>query len=469
MGLLDFINTDESYEYISLKEAIIFLKEKTNSTIQEVAIYLLNKGVPSDLACHTKGSDYKIKETSGKHFSYGVFRPYGRNWAFEYLTNISKSYSCATWGELKNYNPLWEDWGIPLDNDNVTLLEKTYWYRQAFLNLEPIKSLNLFDENLPELNPSLIPMWDENYLNILNADDPDSKEMDFDAFVDDNFLYTKYDESNKPKKLPLYFKNNTFTPQEVACLISGYHPNQVGDNWNKVAWLNLNPEFDEALDFTFSALRGGLFNEIDVDCFVISSDELKSFLNSKDIIIEGFNDNLSTQEPIGCGQPSIQQTEPTIEKLNAEITQLREFFAEKDAEIEKLKKELEKEQGVSFVAWVDQINAEKDVEKLKEQIKQLQDNQLSGQSAKPGLLDLIFDETVQGRYAPDLVYAIKAWESIYINNPKTDSHNNKANTWIKNNTPYTGEQEDSSTRRLREIISPLSEWRDTRKKLLNDK
>lgn len=274
MGLLDFINTDESYEYISLKEAIIFLKEKTNSTIQEVAIYLLNKGVPSDLACHTKGSDYKIKETSGKHFSYGMFRPYGRNWAFEYLTNISESYSCATWAELKNYNPLWEDWGIPLNNDNVALLEKTYWYRQAFLNLEPIKSLNLFDENLPELNPDLIPIWDENYLNILNADNPDSKETGFDTFVDDNFLYTTYDESNKPKKLPLYFKNNTFTPNQV----------------------------------------------------------------------DGLNDNLSTQEPIGCGNPTIQQTDPNIESLNAEIARLRQENEDKNkivVELQERIKELE--------------------------------------------------------------------------------------------------------------------------------
>ncbi|MCE1272770.1 MAG: hypothetical protein LWW88_14700 [Acinetobacter sp.] len=266
MGLLDFINTDESYEYISLKEAIILLKEKTNSTIQEVAIYLLNKGVPSDLACHIKGSDYKIKETSGKHFSYGMFRPYGRNWAFEYLTNISESYSCATWAELKNYNPLWEDWGIPLNNDNVALLEKTYWYRQAFLNLEPIKSLNLFDENLPELNPDLIPIWDENYLNILNADNPDSKETGFDTFVDDNFLYTTYDESNKPKKLPLYFKNNTFTQNQV----------------------------------------------------------------------DGLNNNLSTQETIGCGNPTIQQTEPTIENLNAEIARLKQEMVSKDQTIAEL-------------------------------------------------------------------------------------------------------------------------------------
>ncbi|WHP04796.1 hypothetical protein QLH32_12125 [Acinetobacter corruptisaponis] len=370
MGLLDFINTDESYEYISLKEAIIFLKEKTNSTIQEVAIYLLNKGVPSDLACHTKGSDYKIKETSGKHFSYGMFRPYGRNWAFEYLTNISESYNCATWAELKNYNPLWEDWGIPLNNDNVALLEKTYWYRQAFLNLEPIKSLNLFDENLPELNPDLIPIWDENYLNILNADNPDSKETGFDTFVDDNFLYTTYDESNKPKKLPLYFKNNTFTPNQV----------------------------------------------------------------------DGLNDNLSTQETIGCGQPSIQQVEPSIENLNCEIVRLRNLLADQTTEIQDLKSKIQELETPPTI-----------------------------QNDKPDLLALILDETQTDRYAPDLVYSIKLWLDVYVNNPKADSHNNKANTWIKNNTPYNGEQDDTPTRRIREIATPFRDLHQSRKRLLENK
>lgn len=370
MGLLDFINTDESYEYISLKEAIIFLKEKTNSTIQEVAIYLLNKGVPSDLACHTKGSDYKIKETSGKHFSYGMFRPYGRNWAFEYLTNISESYNCTTWDELKNYNPLWEDWGIPLNNDNVALLEKTYWYRQAFLNLEPIKSLNLFDENLPELNPDLIPIWDENYLNILNADNPDSKETGFDAFVDDNFLYTTYDESNKPKKLPLYFKNNTFTPNQV----------------------------------------------------------------------DGLNDNLSTQETIGCGQPSIQQVEPSIENLNCEIVRLRNLLADQTTEIQDLKSKIQELETHPTI-----------------------------QGDNPDILALILDETQTDRYAPDLVYSIKLWLDVYVNNPKADSHNNKANTWIKNNTPYNGEQDDTPTRRIREIATPFRDLHQSRKRLLENK
>lgn len=112
-----------------------------------------------------------------------------------------------------------------------------------------------------------------------------------------------------------------------------------------------------------------------------------------------------------------------------------------------------------------------EVEKLKaeileknERIKQLESTKLSIDS---DLLSMIFDESSTHRYAPDLVYAIRAWESIYVKNPKIDSHNNKANTWISKNTPYSGEQENGATRRLREIISPYIEWKDTRKKLLD--
>lgn len=167
MTLLNLIKEDESFEYISLKEAISLLTEKTNSNLQETAIYLLNKDVPNELTCHTKDTDYKIKETSGKQFSYGMFRTYGKNWAFEYLTNISKIHDCTSFNELTGYSVgFWDDWGLAVKNGNVGLLEHTYWYRQAFFNLQPIKSLNLLDDDQIESNQNLIPIWDANYLNI---------------------------------------------------------------------------------------------------------------------------------------------------------------------------------------------------------------------------------------------------------------------------------------------------------------
>ncbi|MFV5265110.1 hypothetical protein ACMUMS_16355 [Acinetobacter courvalinii] len=183
MGLLSLIKENESSTFISLKEAINLLTKETGSTIQEVAIYLLNKDVSSELACHVKGSDYKIKETSGKHFSYGMFRPYGENWAFSYLTHISERHNCTTWDELETYSAgQWDDWGTAFPCGNVKLIENTYWYREAFFNLEPIKSLNLFDERLIKINPNLIPIWDINYVHIQELE-----SLSYSELLNDNF------------------------------------------------------------------------------------------------------------------------------------------------------------------------------------------------------------------------------------------------------------------------------------------
>ncbi|MFV5265112.1 hypothetical protein ACMUMS_16365 [Acinetobacter courvalinii] len=62
------------------------------------------------------------------------------------------------------------------------------------------------------------------------------------------------------------------------------------------------------------------------------------------------------------------------------------------------------------------------------------------------------------RYAPDLALSIRLWEDLYINNPRSDSHSNKANNWIKTNTGYSGTDKDPSTSRIREIASPFKEW-----------
>ena len=89
--------------------------------------------------------------------------------------------------------------------------------------------------------------------------------------------------------------------------------------------------------------------------------------------------------------------------------------------------------------------------------------QATTQPQQAGIFELITDET-HTHYAPDLAHAANLWHSVYIQNPKNDSHNNKANTWIKNNTPYSGGQEDTATRRIREITTPYNDWHTARKK-----
>lgn len=80
------------------------------------------------------------------------------------------------------------------------------------------------------------------------------------------------------------------------------------------------------------------------------------------------------------------------------------------------------------------------------------------------LLSQIFDESATERYAPDLVLSIKLWEHIYITNPKSDSHTNKADTWLNNNTGYDIAKKSGSASKIREVITPFIFWSPHRDK-----
>lgn len=149
--------------------------------------------------------------------------------------------------------------------------------------------------------------------------------------------------------------------------------------------------------------------------------------------------------------------------LTQEITDLKQ----ENEELKKNSKELplavqyNKNISSSGQTIIDQQQAT--IDQLKARIAELESQQQTYNN--PDQFDLFTEITnpEHNHYAPDLCYAVKLWHSVYIQNPKKDSHNNKANTWIKNNTPYSGEQEDTATRRIREISAPLNDWHISRK------
>lgn len=76
------------------------------------------------------------------------------------------------------------------------------------------------------------------------------------------------------------------------------------------------------------------------------------------------------------------------------------------------------------------------------------------------------EDFLEQDYAMDLFYSIKLM--IYMRrfeNLKNDSFTNIANNWIKKNTPYLGVQDDSASRRLREIVKPICYWSQARQEL----
>lgn len=67
-------------------------------------------------------------------------------------------------------------------------------------------------------------------------------------------------------------------------------------------------------------------------------------------------------------------------------------------------------------------------------------------------------------HAPDLAHAINLWLDLYNTGKQSqDSHHNRVNNWIKNNTGYS-ESNTQTIKRIREITTPLQQWNNNRSK-----
>lgn len=236
------------------------------------------------------------------------------------------------------------------------------------------------------------------------------------------------------------FKKPLLSFREAACIMTGYDPQYIDQCQNDT---NFKLDFSDylgAFEYLDSCIDAKLLpydsynNKLEATCF-------KQFLANENTFIEGFNDNLPSQPPIGCGLPSIQQLEPSIDNLNAEIARLKQANEDKN----------------------------KTVIELQERIQELEASQADvkpiTQDEKPNLLTLIFDETQTDRYSPDLALSIKLWEHIYITNTNnTDSHSSKADTWLKQNTGYDITKKAGSASKIREIATPFVNWGTQRDK-----
>jgi hypothetical protein len=189
------------------------------------------------------------------------------------------------------------------------------------------------------------------------------------------------------------YKAPLLTLHEAACIISDHDPEAVDRCRNDTNFSQYFAAYLRAL--SFRCLCG--CREIAYDFTTgstIDALQLKKYLARENIIIDGFNDDLQGAE-----------LEKNTDASNIELQQLK-------LENEKLKAELtEKDQKIKEL---ESLNPKNDMD----------------------LLSLIFDESATERYAPDLALSIKLWEHIYITNPKSDSHTNKAIKWLESNTGY---------------------------------
>lgn len=155
----------------------------------------------------------------------------------------------------------------------------------------------------------------------------------FDLDSEDIDQADSFDKILQDNEIPLFYLNDTFSLIEAACVLSGDNPIQMYRCFNDTNFDQNYPSFNEAYNFINSAVKAGSLPED-----TIHSHQLKTYLRSKGKIINAFNDNTPNPKAINFGTPTIQQTEPNIEKLNSEITQLRKLIAEKDVEIAALNK-----------------------------------------------------------------------------------------------------------------------------------
>lgn len=254
----------------------------------------------------------------------------------------------------------------------------------------------------------------------------------------DNSIQTPDREENNIEQLksdlPLHIKilamNDFFTIVESACFISLDEPEKIqayldSGNLTYDAWRY--GEHMQAVKVIEGAIKA---KKLDIDHEgMIPRASLQQFLFDRNHVIAGFNDNLSQQNQSIFGIPILQQAEPNIENQNAEIARLRRELA-----------------------------------RAQDRIKQLESKPLIEQVEENNLLALIFDESATDRYAPDLVLSIKLWEHIYITNPKSDSHTNKAIKWLENNTGYEVNKKAGSASKIREITTPFVSWGNLRDK-----
>ncbi|AUT33610.1 hypothetical protein BFR69_02940 [Acinetobacter pittii] len=288
---------------------------------------------------------------------------------------------------------------------------------------------------------------------------------------------------DESKTFPLYFKNEIFSVHEASCLMTGYNPTSTSRCSNKVSWLEQHPEYEEAFDFIYSAVKSGFFGEFVNEGQYLEANRLKEFFSDRGIYIDGFNKNIEPnyimeQTKLKDYQRENQELALKINKLEqklqqeilqsqllqsdyqssqAEIKNLKSVISEKDKTIQKLKDDVQKENGEVFCLSMDLNSAKNDFQQLKLKYEDLEAKLLiSTPSSTLNILDQIFDESATERYSPDLVLSIKLWESIYINNPKNDSHSNKANSWITMNTGY--DLSRPSATKLREITTPFINW-----------
>ncbi|ENW84062.1 hypothetical protein F908_00967 [Acinetobacter sp. NIPH 284] len=362
-------------EYINAIDALNLLADKTNNSLPNICKFLLLRSFNFNIETFSKGyldEIYHCDYQGGLH-----------DGMYEVTTDILER-------GLGNFECKQTDFNLIYDKEE---LERYYWLRSDFFSFQPIQELNISPSDYTDYLTGKALLW--------------LSKQEKDTFIEDMQELNKDELKPKTFEPPLFYLNDTFSLIEASCLLSGDSPIQINRCFNDTNFDQNHHNFNEAYNFINSAIWAGSLPEN-----LIPSHQLKLYLQSKGKIIEGFNDNLPIQEPIGCGNPTIQQNEPNIENLNAEISRLRKEIEDRDKtaiELQNRISELESQLSDALSKNIPSINNE----------------------LHPSL------DPAHKNHAPELLLAVQAWEAKYLENEYPHQEHTPAITNILKNKNVT--------------------------------
>lgn len=229
------------------------------------------------------------------------------------------------------------DNGFEIKRDD---LEKLFFDNQII-----IKGFNDFSPKSHQSNNKNI--WDANYLNLQLNDYPDSAIIDIDlSFYEPGNLDSESEQTHtETKEIPLFYLNDTLTVIEASCIISGDNPAEIIAIQDNQTLLASYERFINAKSLVDSAIKlRTLTKYTDID---ILTYEFKTFLKSRKIIVDGFNNNLDVKDCLEELTEQIQRQSVYISQIENEIGfyQSLSHRSLSDADFDRL---LEAENGEAF-------------------------------------------------------------------------------------------------------------------------
>lgn len=421
----------ENEKYINAIDAIELIKSKTGNHVPDVCRFLLLKGFCFSTSTYRK--DYLGKIFTNDSRVEDI--PF-EDWSItsDILTKGLENfkYSGARYADIyerKDY-------------------EQYYWLKSEFFNFDAIQKLNITPDDYSDFLVWKVILW--------------GGKQKKDTFIEE---MEKLDECELPIKnkiIPLLYKKPLLTIHEAACIMMGYDPQYVEQCQNDTNFKQNFSNYLEAYDYISTCIDAQMLaydsysNRLDRGGF-------QQFLANDNNFIDGFNHELKDSE-LNKKEQNSDTDNSTIEQLKKENEELKRLL--------RVSKDENTDLAIDLKVTENTLNKVKaESEKMKAEILEkntkIKELELSHQKEDTSLLGLIFDETAQEKYAPDLVHSIRLWEALYVDKtPSTDKHSNRSNYWIKTNTPYKNET-SIEVKRLREITSPFESWHIDRKNKFN--